>query len=201
MNAAPMPPLAALLRHLADAPPDWQAPVEVGRSAGVRISALLSDTLIELGDPPLDDAEAKRFSPSNAAALPWLQLLLASLWLLHESGLQSALQTRWSGAMRSRLLDFLAGNLGPRSAYLSAERALTSAEGREELARQLLAALGLRPGDEDEGSFAYRLQARDSVGQAELVERARAAEERARKLREAMARKAAEEAAMKYNRE
>ena len=46
MSAAP--PFAALLRHLADAPPDWQAPVELRRRPGVRISALLASETEDL---------------------------------------------------------------------------------------------------------------------------------------------------------
>ena len=199
MSAAP--PFAALMRHLADAPPDWQAPVELRRRPGVRISALLADTLLDLGDAGLADADAQPFEQQASADQGWLQLLLVTLWLLHQPALQAALAADWNVKRRQRLLAFLQQDLRQRAPYLSADAAIGQAEGREELIRHLLAALQCLPADEDQRTFDYRLQARDSVGQAELVAKARAAEERARKLREAMARKAAEEAAMKYNRE
>lgn len=204
MNAADAmtaPPMAALLRHLADAPLDWLAPPEVGRSAGVRVSALLADCFDALEAAALDEAEAKAGEGRDKDAIGRLRLVMLSLWLLHEAELQATLRGRLDATRRQALLDFLQRDLRQRADHLSAQRVMESNEGREELVRQLLHRLDLLPADESAATFNYRLKARDSIEQAQLVAIARAAEERARKLREAMARKAAEEAAMKYNRE
>jgi hypothetical protein len=195
------PPMAALLRHLADAPLDWLATPELVRSPGVRVSALLADCLDALAATPLSDAEAAPFEGSDKSSLGRLRLTLLSVWVLHQAELQSALRDRMNAPRRAALLAFLNDDLARRAAHLSAERVVDSSEGREELVRQLLSGLDLLPADESATAFAYRLKARDSIEQAQLVAAARSAEERARKLREAMARKAAEEAAMKYNRE
>jgi hypothetical protein len=193
--------MAALLRHLADAPLDWLAPPELGRTPGVRVSALLADCFDALAADPLDAREAAVCESSNKDALGRLRLAMLSLWILHQPELQRSLCGQMDAVRRAALLDFLQQDLGRRAAHLSAERVMESSEGREELVRQLLHRLDLLPEDESVTTFNYRLKARDSIEQAQLVAAARAAEERARKLREAMARKAAEEAAMKYNRE
>ncbi len=195
------PPMAALLRHLADAPLDWLAPPELSRSPGVRVSALLADCLEAQRATPLTDAEAVPFEAQDKQSLGRLRLNMLALWVLYQPELLAVLRGRLDAARRAGLLDFLQRDLAERAVHLSAQRVMDSGEGREELVRQLLDRLKLLPADESASAFSYRLKARDSIEQAQLVAAARAAEERARKLREAMARKAAEEAAMKYNRE
>jgi hypothetical protein len=72
---------------------------------------------------------------------------------------------------------------------------------REELARLALARLGYRPAGESVAQAQDRLTSLSSVERARVMGAARAAEERARAVREALARKAAEESADKYTRE
>lgn len=72
---------------------------------------------------------------------------------------------------------------------------------REEFVRVLLHDLGLRPQGESEKQAEYRLQTVSSAERLRVVEAARVAEERARNIREALARKQAQEAADKMSRE
>ena len=199
MNAGP--PLAPLQRRLADTPAEWLQPPSTRSGEGVSIAALLSDYLESLDLEPLAKAEVEAYDGAKAAQLNWLRLTLLAIWLLHDEQLHGQLAGTASAAMRRSLLKFLGSALQQRAEHLSANSAVRSGDGREELARQLLAALGLQPAGETAAQATARLQATDSIERARLVKAAKTAQERTRKLREAMARKAAQEAAMKYNRE
>jgi uncharacterized protein YoxC len=61
--------------------------------------------------------------------------------------------------------------------------------------------LGLRPGGESESQALDRLTTLNTAERQRVIRAAREAEERARAIREAMAKKAAEEAADKWTRE
>lgn len=195
------PPLEPLLRRLADTPAEWLQPPTTANFDGISVAALLSDYFESLGLLPLNSPEVTDFEGVRADQSPWLSLLALALWLLHEDQLHTLTAQRATPELRRDLLNFLAGPLRERAEFLNAQAAVRTAAGREELARQLLAGLGLRPEGESPAQAKARLQANDSIERARLVNAANAAQERARKLREAMARKAAQEAAMKYNRE
>jgi len=195
------PPLAPLLRRLADTPAEWMLPATTAAAEGVSSAALLSDFLEDLGLIPLNEKEVSAFDGAKADQRGWLALVLLALWLLHGDQLKAELSQRASPELRRSLLNLLGQPLRDRASVLNAQSAVRTTPGREEFARQLLAALGLRPEGETLAQAKARLEASDSIERARLVEAANAAQERARKLREAMARKAAQEAAMKYNRE
>jgi hypothetical protein len=72
---------------------------------------------------------------------------------------------------------------------------------REEMARLLLARLEFRPAGETVAQAQDRLTSISAAERTRVIQAARAAEERARAIREALARKAAEESADKYTRE
>lgn len=75
------------------------------------------------------------------------------------------------------------------------------ADRREELIRVALAQLALRPAGESEAQAQDRLAAVSVGERLRLIEAARQAEVRAREIREALARQAAQEAADKWSRE
>ena len=176
-------------------------PATTAAAEGVSSAALLSDFLEDLGLIPLNEKEVSAFDGAKADQRGWLALVLLALWLLHGDQLKAELSQRASPELRRSLLNLLGQPLRDRASVLNAQSAVRTTPGREEFARQLLAALGLRPEGETLAQAKARLEASDSIERARLVEAANAAQERARKLREAMARKAAQEAAMKYNRE
>jgi hypothetical protein len=75
------------------------------------------------------------------------------------------------------------------------------AERREELARLTLARLGLRPAGESAAQAQDRFTSISSIERARILKASQQAEQRARALREALAKKAAEESADKWTRE
>ncbi|MEQ9366878.1 MAG: hypothetical protein RIF32_21745, partial [Leptospirales bacterium] len=78
---------------------------------------------------------------------------------------------------------------------------VSDAERREELVRLLLAAVKLQPAGEKPAESLDRLQTLDSVERETVIAASRAAQKRAQELREALARKRAQEAASKMTRE
>ncbi len=82
-----------------------------------------------------------------------------------------------------------------------AVRRCSDPDRREELSRLCLRALNLRPAGETAAQAQDRLTTLNTVERQHVIAAARAAEERARQIREAMAKQAAEEAADKWSRE
>ena len=87
------------------------------------------------------------------------------------------------------------------SLQVAARRFVSDPDRREELARVALARLGYRPAGETLAQAQDRLTTLNSAERARVMNASRAAEERARQIREALAKKAAEESADKWTRE
>jgi hypothetical protein len=87
------------------------------------------------------------------------------------------------------------------AAATPAHRFGVDGERREELARTMLARLGYRPAGETQAQATDRLAAISATERRRLLEASRAAEQRAREIRVALARKVADEAADKWTRE
>ncbi|MFC5287892.1 hypothetical protein ACFPM7_12590 [Actinokineospora guangxiensis] len=170
----------ALTRRLADTPPDFLAD-----PATLSPAAIVSDTLTALGGPPLTDGSATEFTGADPN---WTRLVLLTCWL-----------ATGSDGDPVRLHGLLSDGLGELAALVPAERFATDPDRREELARVLLRGLGVVPHGESAAQAADRLDTVDSVRRHRLLADAKAAEERAEAIRQAMAEKKAREAAARYS--
>ena len=103
--------------------------------------------------------------------------------------------------MAPALLNFLADDVSALAKYAPAQTYHIDSERREELARLMLARTGRQPAGESEAMARDRLSAISGVERARLIAASRQAEARARDIREALVRKAAEESADKWTRE
>lgn len=190
------PPLELLTRRLAETPAEFLAAPRIGSTGSVEVAAVVADLAHLLGGHPPGLETLAAFHSSDARrdrnhfcvvlVLCWL---LADEWFRHERPDLSAL---WP------LLGPAAGEL---AAGASANLFVADAYRREELARLTLARLGCRPAGETLAQAQDRLTRISSTERTRVMNAARAAEERARSIREALARKAAEEAADKASRE
>ncbi len=190
------PPLELLTRRLAETPSEFLLEPRLGQSDGIHVEAVAGDLLRALGAGPLSAAASAALrGQSRERDRNRLRLALLGCWLLGEA---------WFAAqpeMAPRAEIWLTRGLADLAADLPAERCVSDGDRREELARLALAALDLRPAGETEAQARDRLNTLSSVERRRVVAAARAAEARAREVREAMARQAAYDAQMKSMRE
>ena len=121
------------------------------------------------------------------------QLVAVVAWLMHDRWFLDRPQL--APAVRELIH---ANKLAHLSGLVRADSLIGDPDRREELVRICLHALGLRPQGESIAQAMDRLNTLDSIERKRVVEKTRAAEARAREIREAMARRAAQEAAARY---
>ncbi len=190
------PPLPAIHRRLAETPADFLDEPRIGRQGRVVVAALLGDVLQALG-LPADPRLLARYRPEGGDPQDRnaFRLAMVAAWLLADEWL--ARET----AQPEQLADLLLATLPELAAQVRADLFVTDPDRREELARTFLARLGFRPEGESEAEAADRLSMVSAAERSRLLAASRAAEQRAREVREALARKAAQESADKWTRE
>lgn len=189
------PSLEPLLRRLMETPPDFLDPPRRGRDGRVHVAAVVNDVLASydcVAPMPLLATLS-----GELAAVPANQLTLAAVlaWLLSDE--------IWRGQPLDRIamLALFSDVVPALAAEANATRYVFEPERREELVRTAIARLGLRPDGETANQAADRLASVSGVERRRLLDASRAADARARAVREALARKAAEESADKWTRE
>lgn len=187
------PLLEALLRRLAECPPEFLAEPLLGGTGTVHVAAVVSDLLRDLGGAGLSGDEAKYFGGANTRKnRNRLGTVLVAAWLLHDPWFR--VQKRFAEPTRA----LLAHGLTELAGVVQAPQLVSDPDRREELARLCLKGLGLRPAGETAAQAEDRLTTLNSAERQRVVRAAREAERRAQEIRDAMAKKAAEEAAAKY---
>ncbi len=182
------PPLDGLLHRLADCPPDFLlGPGEID------VTALACDHFRALGvaiPDPQERGAVAALSSETQRLLPIVLWLLRDAWFVARPSLAEA---------TLRLLQ--SDSLAKLAKLVRPEAIINDADRREELVRLCLNGLGLAPEGESAEQAADRLSTLDSVQRKRVIRETRKAEARAREIREAMARRRAEEAAARYSRE
>ncbi len=193
------PSLEILLRRLVETPPDFLDEPHVDSTEGavgrVRVEAVVSDFLkshrVTTGVSDLEVFRGKDVKTDRNR----LALTLISVWLLaHEWFLAQKLTGK-------ALIDVLREAPGELAQVNASTAFVRDPDRREELVRVLLSRLGFRPQGETPSQATDRLSAISGTERKRLLEAARLADKRAREIREALAKKAADEAADKYTRE
>ena len=190
MNEGPL--LQTLTRRLAETPADFLAEPRVGATGEVDVAAVVSDLLHALGGVRLDARTARAFIGSDRNRA---NLILVASWLLDDAWFCDA------GIFAAAASSLLASGLDRLVGVVAPEQFVSDPDRREELARIVLHALDLRPSGESDAQANDRLTTLDSVERVRIVRDTRIAQERVRKIQEAMKKKAAEEAAASYGRE
>jgi hypothetical protein len=189
------PPLESLTRRLAETPADFLDEPKIGTKGRIFVAALVGDLLLRFGGT----AEARRLGHfhSNNAHLDRNRLALAAIavWLLSDEWFVTA------KIDPEQISVFLDSGIGELASANAAHHYVTDADRREELVRTALARLGFRPEGETVAQASDRLTSISGVERQRLLAASRAAEERAREVREALAQKAAQESADKWTRE
>ena len=191
------PPLDVLLRRLAECPVEFYAtaiengPGPVSDAGAVDVVAIVSDHLRDLRMEP--DRIRTLGQQLARADVRHQRLAAITTWLLRDDWLVA--QTE----LADRFGELLAEGLSRLAATIVPELTVTDPDRREELVRTILASTGLRPEGETIEQASDRLKALDSVERVRVVTETRAAEARARQIRQEMARRRAAEAAARYS--
>ncbi len=189
------PALEPLLRRLAETPPDFLAEPRIGTHGRVQVAAVVADLCDRLG-VEIPPGALDWFAPLDAKNdRNRLAIALLQVWLL--AGDELAAAAIDAASLFAALVEG-AAELAP---HTPAPRFVQDPERREELVRHLLARLGMRPRAESEAQAQDRLTSLSAAERVRVLAASRKAEERARVIREALAVKAAEEAADKWTRE
>jgi hypothetical protein len=192
-----VPPLSEWLRWIGEIPAAFRAEPEGFGEGRLRVRAVIADLFETLfgSAPPESLLGAFVATSSSGAERNRLGWVLAAAHVL------------WHPSMRGRLLPraeverFFVQELAALGAAAAVGSLDAEEERREELTRRALRACGLGLPGESGNDAEDRLRQVDSVERRRVLVAAAERERRAREVREAMARKAAEEAAAKVSRE
>ena len=191
------PPLQRLTHRLGECPPEFLAEPFLRWSGVVRVDAVVFDVLRQIGDgkvaPTMHDVLFYARVLDSQKNL--LRIVLIASWLLGDEYFQDG--AKYFAAAR----DWLRGGLIDISNIVEAQEFVRDADRREELARECLRALNLRPAGETIEQAQDRLTTLNSVERQRVLQATQAAQKRANEIREAMLQKAAAESAAKYTRE
>lgn len=186
------PMLEGLLRRLAECPPDfWETcPADELAQAAKHALAIACDQMraVQAGLPVKEFATKLAVESGNHAAA-----VAVTAWLLHDP---------WF-VLRPQLLPLMQSlycsrRLRQLASMVLASRLAADPDRREELVRVCLDELGHRPAGETVEQSGDRLTTLDSVERQRVLKATRAAEQRARDVREAMAKARAQESASRY---
>lgn len=202
-NTGPL--LETLTRRLLETPPEFLAEPRLGPGIGttagagsLAVAALVNDVLLRHG-ARAPAAFLRRLQGDGAAGERGernrLSLVAIAAWLLADDWFAGA------GLAQDAVCRMLIEAPAELAQATAARKFVDDADRREELARVVLYRLGYRPQGETPAQASDRLSAISGVERRRLLEASRAAEKRAREIREALAAKAAQESADKWTRE
>jgi hypothetical protein len=180
------PSLERLLHRLAECPPDFLLP-----PGEINLVALVCDHWRAMGRAIPGPAQRQLLASSHVESQ---HLILVVLWLLRDDWFLA--RPELADATWQLLQSDALAHLGKLA---RAETIINDPDRREELVRLCLNGLDLRPEGESAAQSADRLTTLDSVERERVIRETRRAEARTRKIREAMAKKQAEEAAARYS--
>jgi hypothetical protein len=188
------PLLETLTRRLTETPEEFLTEPRAGNTGQVHTAAVVGDLLRMLGHEARV-GDLAPFSANDRRDRNRLGMTLVLAWLLADE---------WFARTRpdmSGVLTVLGTTATELAEHIAPAKLVADPDRREELARVALARLGLRPAGETVAQAQDRLMTLSSAERQRVMRAARVAEERARSIREALARKAAQESADKYTRD
>lgn len=191
----PGPALEAMMRRLLDIPIGFMAEPCIGNAGTVSVPALVNDVLR---------------MHAQGAAVRWLEALGGMDRRARRNRLAVVMIVAWlvaeewfiaQGLSRRELCTLFESATVPLAHSTPAHKFVMDPGHSEEMVRVVLAHFGYRPAGETPEQAGDRLAAVSGAARRKLLQASRQAERRAREVREALARKAAEEAADKWTRE
>jgi hypothetical protein len=189
------PLLEALTHRLSQCPREFLYAPRIGNRGEINVAAVVSDLLIDMASQVRPADTFRVFREVTQKDANWLQMVLVTCWLIHDPWFLGHPE------LVESVLELLRVKLKRLSAVVTAEQCVLEPDRREELARFCLNELGLYPEGETKVQAIDRLSALDSAERVRVMREVQRAEAHARKVREAMKKKKAREAAAKVMRE
>src|SRR5437016_4195146 len=189
------PMLETLLRRVAETPPDFLREPRIGSAGEIHVMAVVHDLLDLLGATATARELTAFLGEDSRRDRNRLAVVLLLSWLLADDGFRAR---SVAGPDALRLLTEGATELATQT---PSRKFVDDPDRREELVRFTLARLALRPAGETDCQAEDRLTSLSGAERARVLRASREGEQRARAIREALARKAAEESADKWTRE
>lgn len=189
------PILESLTHRLSRCPRVFLEKPRIGTEGRIQTTAVVNDLLADMTAEIQNQSVVRVFQDVDRGDRPWLALTLVTAWLLHHP---------WFLArphLAQPIFELLRSDIRRLAEAVPVEAFVLEPERREELARVCLKALGIHPRGESAVQAADRLDAIDSLERARVLAAAKRAEAHARRVREAMKRQKAKEAAAKVMRE
>jgi len=188
------PQLEVLTHRLLVTPVDFLDEPRVGIAGRVEVAALVNDLLL-LHGARAPAAVLDRFKGGASSDRNRLALIMIATWLLADDWFVVA------KIPQANLLSLLTQDITELASGAPAHKFATDADRREEVSRVVLSSLGYRPAGESVAQATDRLSSISGPERRRLLNASREAEARARKIREALAQKSADESADKWTRE
>lgn len=190
-----MPDLQAMMHRLSQCPREFLlTPVTDGNKGRIHVDAVVSDLMLDISGNFPSEKDAKVFANVSHSKANWLNVVLLSCWIFHDSYFTEK-------NIEQPLIKLLTQKLAKLSEAVNAEQFVSEPDRREELVRFCLNAVGLLPEGETEEQAEDRLKSLDSVERIRVLKEIKKKEEHAKKVREAMKKRKAKEAAAKVMRE
>jgi hypothetical protein len=186
------PQLETLLHRLSECPGEFLEVASGKKDDGIDVIAVVCDHMRRMSSEP-PELKADVLDELRGGTPARQALVSVACWLLHDDWFLSRPELA-AGMWKLLISD----ELTRLSALIRPEKFVSDPDRREELVRVCLRALGLRPQGETLAQAADRLTTLDSAERDRVLRATAAAERRAREVREAMAKKKAQEAASRY---
>lgn len=183
-------PIEPLLHRLQHTPIRFLDEPRLGTKGDLVVKALAGDVLRHVaGDVGYHWADVEQLDVQVASERNRMRITVLVIWLLFD--------VRFFGqpALLTAIQSLLLKGLHALASLVDAGVMVTDTDRREELVRYVLDQLHILPEGETRAQAQDRLQTLDSVEQQRVMEASRAAEARARQVREEIQRRLAEEEA------
>lgn len=188
------PLLEALLQRVIGTPQEFQDEPVIASRGKVHVAALVHDLCGLHGLLPTTEV-LQQFVSNASQDRNRMHMVAVIVWLLSDTWF---IEKKLKAIQMSMLLVDVVEEFASQT---TAQFFINDADRREELVRLCLSRLGFRPRGETAEQSADRLSRISGIERQRLLAASRQAEERARAIREALVRKAAEESADKWGRE
>lgn len=187
------PSLELLLRRIAETPEYFLKELKKDNSPICQAIVLIIEMYLKFGleasSSVIHELETNLTNANHRI------LAMICVWLLNDDSLS---EIKFNETQAKNLL---IESLGTLANFSTPQKFINDQERREEFVRLVLGRLNYRPKGETKNQAIDRLSSLSIVERKRLIKESQEAEKRAREIREALARKAAEESADKWTRE